>query len=274
MYPGAPVAAPKVFAIPELLEKILIFYGCDDADIDDNGLVSQPLRGLYRLQRVNRTFRDNIADSKTLRQLMFLEEVHHSDMTVSKLQSQAVLLWLLRGLAVGVVDGSFGGSLEDYTLHYKGRRTTAGEISQQKALECPPWMGPEASWRKMKLMATTPIILKSQFIDFGINGDWYTKTIECPANSTLGAFFDAYLRLEEAITEGVARSEDRRRLSLARREALRQKHVGPYVLYQRKRLWGQEDADYRISRDMELDKFFVLQRNEATNEDQVRYWIV
>ena len=63
-------AAAQVFAIPELLEIILVHVGANGGIHD--------MKALFTLQRVNTTFQKVITTSKTIRQMMYLEYIQEA----------------------------------------------------------------------------------------------------------------------------------------------------------------------------------------------------
>ncbi|CAK4033130.1 Hypothetical predicted protein [Lecanosticta acicola] len=80
-------AAFRVLDTAELLEKILLCLG---EGTEDDG----PVKQLFTLQRVDKTFRNSIQASSKLRRLMCLE----LEPTASDLGKRAPLRWLLRNL--------------------------------------------------------------------------------------------------------------------------------------------------------------------------------
>lgn len=76
-HPGDSITAAKACAVPELLENILVHIV--DPKQDDEKTQAQEMSALFRLQRVNKTFRDVISGSRALRRAMWLERTYDAE---------------------------------------------------------------------------------------------------------------------------------------------------------------------------------------------------
>lgn len=133
------MTADKIFAITELLEKILLHYAHESNPYPQHA----PALELFVIQRVSRRFQNVIAGSWALRSLMFLADMDKTKV-FAPLRCHSPVRWLfdtkfersLTGCARDRESKGFKAGLQARTL---GRRTwdCFGEA----------WYRPEASWR-------------------------------------------------------------------------------------------------------------------------------
>ena len=148
-------AATRVFAIPELLELILIELGLSQhSPLFCNKFT--PATTLFLLQRTNSTFRSTIQKSKMLRTIMLLE--HNNDMPVLSYDLHTdfgPVSWFFNSPMFGRYFYNFDDISHDFTLWFSARRESHHLWWQDFAFWKPsvkaPWAYPSATWRKMKL---------------------------------------------------------------------------------------------------------------------------
>ncbi|EME77734.1 uncharacterized protein MYCFIDRAFT_84833 [Pseudocercospora fijiensis CIRAD86] len=284
--PAAPVipsAASKVFGILELFELIIFLYGCSDADIDDEGYITRPSLGLYRLQRVNHTFRDHIANSKKLRRLMFLAPVDYYPRPPNRLQNYAPLTWFLEHLRPGRLGNASRRKQKQHaTFQYHHPKTTVRELSQNRGMLHLEKTSREASWRKMKICNSMDAALLSpiHFLNYQYDSDLIRECFEfeklaverqCPAESTLGDFWDVYMALETGLTEVVMAFEQYRSVKLAEREVFKaQVNANPsrYMVYAMKYKWDYDDRPFFNRLDEHIGAFSIWQESGAGRDNE------
>ncbi|CZT19298.1 uncharacterized protein RCC_05146 [Ramularia collo-cygni] len=191
-------AASKVFALPELLEAILLHVSLDACrdgppQRSANAYFPFPAKPLFVLQRVNSTFRAIITHNKIIQRRMLLAPHPVSDMGAA--QPGAVVSWF--------GDEMTGGHPTEFSELYDQpfRFSYAGLwISPRllKALQTAV-SDPKASWRSMKIHCVDggePLrVLLTR--DFGGAG-WMFRFED---GVTLGELHDALLKVAPAVEE-------------------------------------------------------------------------
>ncbi|CZT19382.1 uncharacterized protein RCC_05230 [Ramularia collo-cygni] len=180
------VVAAKVFAIPELLENILLLESEDDAP----QFASDQL---FPLQRVNKLFMSVIGRSTLLQQRMFLRAYPAGS---SKKRFLSPVKWMMFFLR------DFG-----HRIFITGRgETLEFGVTCRKVMESLPytgpsdWLRPDASWRGMVIYNNKGAVLRDvtvnseghfgdndiDWADFNENSrlgdlaDWLIETSDCP----------------------------------------------------------------------------------------------
>lgn len=139
-------AALKVFALTEILEKVL--HHVANTTYAENSFGALPATRLFVLQRVNKAFQTTISQSPTLQQRMFLAST-----PVKKFRGYRnhMAEWLLQEIGVWKLEKTLCGPLR--SLEFNFRPIANGrDIDKSK----------EASWRKIKLHCITnsgPIVI-------------------------------------------------------------------------------------------------------------------
>lgn len=129
-------AAPRVFAIPELLEHILLqvphtLTWEDQRGYTGNLIPERPIAQLFQLQRVNHAFAAMIATSPALQRRMGLSEITNSDETL--VVTQAVPFFdlndFLHAKSLGyLVNSAIKGPLKELDAVSRYRKLWLGDI--------------------------------------------------------------------------------------------------------------------------------------------------
>lgn len=211
-------AAERVFAIPELLETILLAYIASNAKIrEPDQILESPVQGLFALQRVNKSCRNFITDSNKCRRVMFIDPPRpdsqeykslRNPINLASLDLLQPLWWLFETFEIfSPVDRLHTMQL-DKDLHLNdleisqssdfGRETfpisTTREIDRKILRTGMIGMRrQEASWRNLPVFRIDPHRTVSvhqlfRFID-GTEG-WYRVSFTVDKETTLGEFWD------------------------------------------------------------------------------------
>lgn len=154
-------ASAEVFALPELLEVILIHVSTFTKDVTSVTTPSTdyyakvyegPAKDLFVLQRVNSTFKATIARNKTMQQRMFLEATPGPFVKPPKGTARKdPFQWMLAD--IGIVVDSLK-RVKGLDLLGKPRALTAYPAWPRERDLSDNALSEEASWRKMKLHHT------------------------------------------------------------------------------------------------------------------------
>ena len=164
--PASAVVAARVFAIPELLEHILLKASAiddededeDDEDEDEDVDVetSKPVYFLFRALRVSRNFKATIDGSAKLQRLMFLQSHTSFNDTINRCYSP--VLWLFKQLGLKVESTTVSANSETQRVAHVKNVNFCGEDVQNKESQYHALQqrygnlkerfgAPDASWR-------------------------------------------------------------------------------------------------------------------------------
>lgn len=148
-------AATRVFAIPELLEQILIEIGLSQHSPPFCNKFT-PATTLFLLQRTNSTFQSVIQKSKMLRSIMLLEHNNDTPVLSYDLRNEfGPVSWLFNSPMFAHCVYSFDDIFGQFILWFSARRTSDYSWWQDLVFWEPsvkhPWAHPNATWRKTKL---------------------------------------------------------------------------------------------------------------------------
>ena len=167
----AAAAAAKSFAIPEVLENILIYL---------------PFTDLFVVVRVDRTFRDLVASSLPLYRSLFITYQPHLELAHGKTPTTNPFLHrVLEDLDFTLIDNIF----EDMVLYLRFYRDDLKEPQDLNQLfDC----AKEGTWRLTKI-TNFPVVTRIRFtggekpMDIGLEGQ----------EATLGTLWDLALRVRK-----------------------------------------------------------------------------
>ncbi|KAK4621975.1 hypothetical protein CLAFUW4_07544 [Fulvia fulva] len=237
------LVAAKVFAIPELLELILLGAVPEESDNDE---LSEPALILFRAFRVNQSFKATIEGSAKLQRLMWLQTANAPNQSIKRSASPA--LWLLAQLRMDldtVDNGSMRRSQPERLTFYAEialfDQDVEYEDTQYNALQedyntfKQRFGAPEASWRNMLVASgsacdsvAVQVTVHMGFCDeqrHPVFKDSVVISWEFVADEKIDAIWRQYSRLMEALKakeEGIllmaarrweAREQDKSRIS-------------------------------------------------------------
>ncbi|KAF7191552.1 hypothetical protein HII31_07054 [Pseudocercospora fuligena] len=210
-------AASRVFAVPELLEHILLYYSHSDAKITTAGHIKEPSLGLFAIQRTCRDFQATIQGSKLLRRLMFLEPVDFSILSEEETDNYHYpLWWFLEEMEFEVsywdsseVDETRESFLELPNLSVNDFRLLAQKFFGPTSKRADSaWLRSEASWRQIKVCNSTapkPIDIEMAYCPTDHPSIPVCTTWEIGGEDTLESVFNEF----EAAVRAVAAEERR-----------------------------------------------------------------
>ena len=182
----ATTAVARTFGIVELLEQILLHLTEPAGDW-------KPAKKLFRLQRVNSTFRSTILGSKPLRQLMLLD--HDTSIDTGAVGNLSPLWWVfdnLLGLRKAWQIYKTQGNVKTFSLAGYGPWRDLTSKARAK-MAASTYNNKNASWRKIKL-APSKYSLTTCLLSWPMNTPYGTElisqTIVLDLGCTLGNFHD------------------------------------------------------------------------------------
>lgn len=196
-----PNAATKVFSTFELLENILILVSQANLPYKDENYISraQKLRLLYPLQRINKTSRNVIDRSKTLREHMFKTHNDNEDVDQSEAlwkRAKRILNPFAAVMYCLVPLGRLGFSIRDLSPDQMriGARVLAldGSTRLQEARQLPR----AASWRQMVISRKSVEIIVRVNVEVRGSTDRYGD-FKLVKGSTLGELADIVVSMIE-----------------------------------------------------------------------------